>query len=96
MILVVSALPKKNGTIPRWWWPVVTALVVGGSFLYWCGFAALQRQNPWAPDHTIGRTIGFEIIVHQEDDEVFPEKYAQMMINARNDGSRRRVEYKVV
>lgn len=96
MILVVSALPKKKGTIPRWWWPVVTALAFGGSFLYWCGFMALQRHNPFVPGRSIGGTIGFEIIVHQEEDDDFPEKFAQLMVNARNDGSGRRVEYKVV
>lgn len=95
VILVVSALPKTRGTIPRWWWPTITAMVLGGSFLYWSGFTALQMQNPFSPGQSVGATIGFEIIVHQEEDETFPDKFSKLMVQARNDGSARRIEYKV-
>lgn len=56
---------------------------------------ALQMQNPFSPGQSIGATIGFEVIVHQEEDETFPDKFSKLMIQARNDGSARRIEYKV-
>lgn len=95
VVLVVSALPQKRGTIPRWWWPAITAMVLGASFLYWSGFTALQMENPFSPGQTVGAAIGFEIIVHQEDDESIPDKFSKLMVQARNDGSARRIEYRV-
>lgn len=56
---------------------------------------ALQMQNPFSPGQSVGATIGFEIIIHQADDETFQDKFSKLMIQARNDGSARRIEYKV-
>ena len=56
---------------------------------------ALQMQNPFSPGQSVGAAIEFEIIIHQADDETFPEKFSKLMIQARNDGSARRIEYKV-
>lgn len=70
-------------------------MVLFGSFLYWSGFMALQMQNPFSPGQSVGAAIGFEIIVHQTDDETFPDKFSKLMVQARNDGSARRVEYRV-
>ncbi|MCJ1464607.1 hypothetical protein MMC07_003220 [Pseudocyphellaria aurata] len=52
-------------------------------------------KDPFSPGQSIGAAIGFEIIVHQEEDETFPDKFSKLMIQARNDGSARRIEYKV-
>lgn len=52
-------------------------------------------ENPFSPGHSVGAAIGFEIIVHQEDDESIPDKFSKLMVQARNDGSARRIEYKV-
>lgn len=56
---------------------------------------ALQMQNPFYSGQSVGATIGFEIIVHQEEDETFPDKFSKLIVQARNDGSARRIEYKV-
>lgn len=56
---------------------------------------ALQMQNPFSPGQSVGTAIGFDIIIHQADDETFPDKFSKLMIQARNDGSARRIEYKV-
>ena len=55
----------------------------------------LQMQKPFSPGQSVGATIGFEIIVHEEDDEIIPDKFSKIMVQARNDGSARRIEYRV-
>ncbi|KIW06544.1 uncharacterized protein PV09_02974 [Verruconis gallopava] len=98
LILVFGAKPHKAGTIPRYWWPVISFLVYFGAILYWFGFWILQRpirhkENGGQPI-TIGQYIGFEIIVHNETDENPPPEMREALLQSRLDGTRRRTQYK--
>jgi hypothetical protein len=41
LILVFAGKTKQKNNIPRWWWPVVTAIVLAISGLYWGAIKAL-------------------------------------------------------
>lgn len=44
LILVFAGKTERRGTIPRWSWPVVTAIFLLISGLYCVGFRALQSR----------------------------------------------------
>lgn len=94
LILVQGARPHSPGTIARFWWPAITGFIFAGSFVYWCGLMLLQARIPLT-EFTVGEVIGFKVIVRYENDEDIPNDFQRVLAQARNDGSRRRVEYQV-
>lgn len=93
LMIVVTAMPKAPGAIPRYYWPVtVFACVVAGA-VYWCGLKSLQMT--FGGEKTLGARIGLEVNVYNEGDEDIPEHMKSGMADAKFDGSRRRVSYKV-
>src|ERR1700712_1519816 len=85
-----SAKPRKPHAIPRFWWPVITVLVFGGAFVYWLCFWGLQKSFTYQNSTTtIGRLIGFEIIVYDETDPAPPDEMKASLAQSRLDGTRR-------
>ncbi len=89
LTLVVAARPHGDGTIARFWWPVVMGFVALGSFIYWFVLWCLQDKR-WS-----ARKVGIDVIAHHGDDAQVPSDFEQFMKEARKDGSYRRMEYQV-
>ncbi|KAL9122154.1 MAG: hypothetical protein Q9187_001283 [Circinaria calcarea] len=85
-VLVQGA--RAPAGIPRYWWFIVTVLVLTGSFIYWSGLRLLQQPG-------IGRAVGLEVKVHYTHEMTAPRDMDDAMRMAVGDGSRRRVEYKI-
>ena len=95
VILVMTALPDSQGTVPCFYWPVTIAVIVIAAILHWSVLRALWAK--WRGGQiTLGQRIGFEVKIHsQDDEEAIPDSLNCLMKEAIADGSRRRVEYKV-
>lgn len=46
LILVEGGLLTAKNKIPRYWWPAISGIIVGASFVYWGGFRILMLRNP--------------------------------------------------
>lgn len=100
LVLIFGAKTHNPGSIPRYWWPIISFLVYSGAVLYWLGFWVLQKRISYKKEidgqpMTIGRFIGFEVIVHNETDVNPPEEMRDALRQSRLDGTRRRIQYKV-
>jgi hypothetical protein len=101
-VLIFSARPHEEGKIARYWWPATFSLIVFGSFIYWCVMMLmtieLGNKKREKTVKTIGSVVGFELRVFKADDEM-PQDASQALeesiVQSRQDGSKRRVEYKV-
>lgn len=92
--LYFGARSREMGKIPRFWLPAVFFLIMSGSLMYWSLMMLMRVEIP-GTDLTIGKKIGFEVIVYNETDDSFPGGMGDAMVQARLDGSRRRVAYTV-
>ena len=96
LILIWGAKPRDPGKIPRFWWPAIFFLIMGGSMIYWAAMMITRvRVNHHGKEETIGSIIGFEVKIYNESDEDVPEDMQDAMVHSRLDGSRRRVGYQV-
>lgn len=100
LILYFGAKTHTPGRIPRYWWPIISFLVYFGAVLYWLVFWVLQnpiksKKGRDSQPMTIGRYIGFEVIVYNETDANPPEEMRDALIQSRLDGTRRRTQYRV-
>ena len=103
LVLIFSAKPNVPGNIPRYWWPGAFFLIVLGSLIYWAVMMLMTIEtsglgNGDKKRRTIGSIVGFEIRVIKADDEM-PQDMSQALedsiVQSRQDGSKRRVEYEV-
>ena len=81
--LVMYALPKVPGQLPRYYWPICSALVAGFAATYWILLQGLRGR--------LGKAIGYVIHVFETDDKEIPLYMADAMGDAQKDGTRRRV-----
>lgn len=93
LMIVITAMSRRPGTIPRYYWVVTFFACVAAGALYWCGLKVLQLD--FGSGTTLGKRIGFEVNVWNEGDEDIPDNLRDIMEDAVIDGSRRRVTYKV-
>jgi uncharacterized membrane protein len=99
LILVFAGKTHKPGKIPRWWWPVVTFIILFMSALYWVGMRILMMKttviNSDSHDQkTVGDLIGLSVRVEYKGDiDISPTiaKDIDETLAAKVDGSRRRV-----
>ena len=84
LLLVVTAMPRDPGTVPRFYWAVMLAAIVIAGCLYWSILKLLQSR--------LGRVVGFQLQVHDSHDEV-PDSLRALMKDAVADGSNRRLVY---
>lgn len=99
-MLVVVYAPKERRDggefrIDRMWWPYISFMILVGSFLYWLTLTVPQQKKS-SDGQTIGQSLGFEVTVYREDDrsEPWPVHMRGDMMQARDDGTGRRVKYK--
>ena len=93
VVMVITALPRDPGKIPRFYWPVALVGLAGFGILYW-GFLRLFQSNTSNGGYRLGSKIGFHIFVYEQGDDV-PDEMKFPMLEAVLDGSRRRLQYKV-
>ncbi|KAF2624273.1 amino acid transporter [Macroventuria anomochaeta] len=99
LILVFAGKTHKPGKIPRWWWPIVTFIILFTSALYWAGMRVLMVKtraiNPTTHEQkTIGDLVGLSVRVECKGDENLPPNIARDIdetLAAKVDGSQRRV-----
>jgi amino acid transporter len=93
----VSARPHKAGSIARYWWPIVMAILAAGSSAYWFALWSMQESGKvnsgsW---RWLARCSGVQIRAYHGDEAV-GTAYEEEMKKARRDGTNRRVEYEFV
>lgn len=94
VILVMTALPRSFGEIPRWYWPITVGVVIGAAMFYW-GILRLLMV-PWGRDGRIlGSILGFEPHIYESDATDFPDDDRFLMLEARHEGTSRLIIYKV-
>ena len=100
-MLVVVYGPKQRlndgqFSIDRVWWPCIFFLVLSASFIYWLALTVPQLKGKKS-GRTIGERLGFKVTVYRDVDpqESWPTYMWGPMMQARQDGTGRRVEYKV-
>jgi amino acid transporter len=99
LIVIFAGKTHNVGKIPRWWWPVTTAILFFASFVYWAGIYILQlptkaQDTKTGNFKTVGELIGFKIIVYYKNTVNVPpvvEKNIDETLAAKVDGSGRRV-----
>ncbi|KAI9709365.1 MAG: hypothetical protein M1820_003485 [Bogoriella megaspora] len=97
MLVVVYGPKQRRGdgqfSIDRRWWPSISFMLLAGSFLYWFALTIPQRK---ISGRTIGQSLGFEVTVYRGADpsETWPIYMRGSMVEAREDGTGRRVGYK--
>jgi hypothetical protein len=92
-IVVTVALPRPRGQLPSFYWPVAIAALVTAASVYW---GVLQMlQSSWGGEKPLGERFGFHVRICSKDDDDIPESLTGLMKVAVEDGSRRRVEYRV-
>ncbi|KAF1925388.1 uncharacterized protein M421DRAFT_423716 [Didymella exigua CBS 183.55] len=96
-ILVFSGKTHNKGKIPRWWWPIVTLIILFASALYWAGMRILRIEtktmNPSGQPRTVGDIVGLSVRIYQGSENL-PQELGQDVgekLAAKLDGSRRRV-----
>jgi hypothetical protein len=94
LMMYETALPKVDGSIPRYWWAVAMGVLSAFSMIYWSFFIILQLKL--GDSDTVGHKIGLQVEVYKDDDAERPEDIGRTTEAANvNDGLRRRVDYKV-
>jgi hypothetical protein len=93
LMLVMTARPKVQGEIPRFYWPIAVGGCMAMGAVYWALLKSMQLK--FGGETTLGSKIGFEVQVYNEGDEDIPPRMRFLMEEANLDGSRRRVSYKV-
>ena len=89
LLLVVTAMPHDAGTIPRFYWAVMVAAIIAVAGAYWSAIKVLQTR--------IGRLIGFQVKVYEHlREEEIPDSLRALWKRAVDDGSNRRLSYKVL
>ena len=92
-MMVNTALPKEQGQVAAYWFPIVMAVVVGFCIVYWGCIQLLHLK--WGDHPTVGSRIGIEVTVYDGDDEDVPDSMRGLIREASLDGSRHRLEWKV-
>jgi amino acid transporter len=97
LALIVSARPHKPGTIAKFWWPVIMAVLALVSSVYWFALWSMQesgkvRSGNW---RWLARWSGVQIRAYHGD-EAKGTAYEEEMKKARMDGTNRRMEYEFV
>jgi amino acid transporter len=94
LIMVITAMPNTPNSIPRWYWPITVLAVLVAALVYWS--ALMIPRLKWSKGgRTLGAKIGFEVHVYEEGDDDIPENMRFLMWEAKEEGSRRRLKYKV-
>ena len=94
LILVTTAMPEKKGMIPRFYWPIAIGAALTFGSLYW-GIIMLLRTKLRRDGKTLGRMIGFEILIYEPGRDDVPENMHSLMQAAQSRGSRKIVHYTV-
>jgi amino acid transporter len=97
LALIVSARPNKPGTIAKFWWPVIMAVLALGSSIYWFALWSMQesgrvKSGNW---RWLARWSGIQIRAYHGEEAV-GTAYEEEMKKARRDGTNRRMEYEFV
>jgi hypothetical protein len=82
--LIVYALPVNQ--LPRFYWPVGTAVVLSIAFLYWTVLRLLQAK---------GKCVGLQVYLHEPGHPNIPASMEESVDDSAWDGTRRRMSYKV-
>ena len=97
VILIFAGKTHNEGRIPRWWWPIVTVIILFVSALYWLGMRVLRIETtatgPDGQPKTVGDIVGLSVRIYQGGDDL-PEELRRDVdekLAAKLDGSRRRV-----
>ena len=87
VMLVMYALPKVPGQVPRYFWPICTAIVAIFAVTYWFILQALRAK--------LGEVLGLVLHVYEADGKEVPPSMENAMEDARRDGTRRRTRVEV-
>jgi hypothetical protein len=90
MILADSARTKASPN--RYWWPIISAFIFGGSFVYWL-VLRLWILMSGSIDHADGLAIKAHIACDPDDCRTAEQR--QMLAAARSEGNQRIVYYEV-
>ncbi|KAL9044242.1 MAG: hypothetical protein Q9214_002607 [Letrouitia sp. 1 TL-2023] len=94
--LVMSALEKTEGSVPRKYWPISIAVVIAIGLVYWSTFPFLNLR--WRDgSRTLGQRIGFQVTYQRKDREpdAGDDNSDPRQEDAWNDIAYRKVDYKV-
>lgn len=94
--LVISALEKNEGSVPRKYWPMSIAIVMAIGLVYWSVFFLLNRR--WKDgSRTLGQRIGFQVTYQHKDrqPDAGDDNSDPGQEDAWNDIAYRKVDYKV-
>ena len=96
VILVMTAFPT-GGSVPSYYWPVTIVGFMGFGVAYWAVLRLLGVKGPNRDGRvTLGSKIGLEVGIYEEGDDDIPEEMRFFMHEATLDGSRRRLQFKVL
>jgi len=93
VIMVITAMPRSPNSIPRFYWPITILAVISAALVYW-GALMIMRLKWGQEGGTLGAKIGFEVHVYEKGDDI-PENMRFLMWEASEEGSRRRLKYKI-